>query len=260
MNPEICIERDQASLNRAAAERFVRYAGQVVEKRGRFCVALAGGSTPHGLYMLLAEDARLRAAVPWAKTHFFWGDERQVPPDHADSNYRMVHELLLSRVPVPSDNVHRIAGEAADPECAAQDYERHLREFFQLSTTDFPRFDLTLLGLGADGHTASLFPGSTALEGRRRLVVTGVSPAGVAARISLSVPVFNNAKWVAFLVSGKDKAEAVRNALCGSHDPMRQPAQLVAPVHGRLLWMLDAAAASLLPEEYRQATAGSFAS
>lgn len=257
MNPEICIEMDQASLNRAAAERFVRYAGNVVEKRGRFCVALAGGSTPHGLYALLAEDARLRAAVPWAKTHFFWGDERQVPPDHADSNYRMVHELLLSRVPIPPDNVHRIAGEAADPELAAQDYERHLREFFQLLTTEFPRFDLTLLGLGADGHTASLFPGSAALEGRRRLVVTGRSPGGVANRISLSVPVFNNSSWAAFLVCGRDKAEAVRTTLCGPHDPMRQPAQLIAPVLGRLVWMLDAAAASLLPEEYRQVTVGS---
>ncbi|MCK7500650.1 MAG: 6-phosphogluconolactonase [Comamonadaceae bacterium] len=253
MSPEICIEHDVDSLYRAGAERFARLAQRVAQKSGRFCVALAGGSTPRGLYALLAEDARLRAAVPWAQTHFFWGDERHVACDHPDSNYRMVQEVLLSRVPVPPENVHRMAGESPDLETAAQAYEQLLRAFFQLSAAEFPRFDLALLGLGTDGHTASLFPGSTALEGRRRLVVTSRGAAGGVGRISLGVPVFNNASCVAFLVSGSAKARAVWATLRGPHEPMLLPAQLIAPVHGRLVWMLDAAAGAILAGDANEA-------
>lgn len=249
MTMEICIEQDRDSLYRAAAERFVRLAQQVVEKKGRFCVSLAGGSTPRGLYALLADDAALCAAVPWEQIHFFWGDERLVPPQHADSNYRMVHDTLLSRVPVPAQNIHRMQGEAADPEAAAQAYEQLLREFFRLSASEFPRLDLALLGLGTDGHTASLFPDSPALEGRRRLVVAHRAGPGGVGRVSLSVPVFNNAAWLAFLVAGGDKAQAVWATLRGPHQPRRLPAQLISPIRGRLVWMLDAAAAALLADD-----------
>jgi 6-phosphogluconolactonase len=256
MNPDIFIEQDEVSLYRAAAERFARLAQQVVDRKGRFCVALAGGATPRGFYALLAEDEALRAAVPWPQIHFFWGDERHVGPDHADSNYRMVRQVLLSRVPLPPENVHRMAGESPDPETAARAYEQLLRGFFELSVNEFPRFDLALLGLGADGHTASLFPRSPALEGRRRLVVTSPGSAGGVGRISLSVPVFNNAGCVAFLVTGSAKAQAVWATLRGPHDPMHRPAQLIAPINGRLVWMLDAAAAALLEGDRGEHLAG----
>lgn len=249
MNAEVCIFQGDDTLFSEAAQRFVRLAQQAVEKSGRFCVALPGGTTPRGLYGLLARDAGLRAAMPWEKTHFFWGDERHVPPDHADSNYRMVQESLLSLAPVPPENVHRIAGESPDTETAAQQYEQSLRSFFGLSADEFPRLDLALLGLGEDGHIASLFPGSSALEGRRRLVVTSHAPAGGTGRISLSVPVFNNANTVMFLVCGAGKAPAVWRTLRGPHDPLQTPAQLVVPIRGRVVWLLDAAAAALLKGE-----------
>jgi 6-phosphogluconolactonase len=256
MSAEICIEKDEVSLYRAAAQRFAQLARQTVERKGRFCVALAGGSTPRGLYERLAEDPAIRATVSWERIHFFWGDERHVAADHPDSNYRMAWQALLSRIPVPPENVHRMAGESPDLESAAQAYEEELRMFFQLSPSEFPRFDLALLGLGMDGHVASLFPGSAALEGRRRLVVTSPGPAGGTGRITLSVPVFNNAACVGFLVAGSAKAQIVWTALRGPHEPMRQPAQLISPIQGRLVWMLDAAAASLLDDETREVVAG----
>lgn len=246
MNPEICVEQDSDSLYRAAAARFARLAQQVVPRKTDFCVALTGGSKPRGMYALLAEDAALRTTVPWPRTHFFWGDERQLASDHADSNYRMVQEALPSRVPILPENVHRIRGELRDPAAAAQDYEYQLHEYFRLSTGEFPRFDLALLGLESDGHTASLFPGTSALDGRRRMVVASRGAAGGVARVSLSVPVFNNSSCGAFLVAGRAKAQAVWATLRGPHEPRRLPAQLISPIHGRLVWMLDAAAAAML--------------
>jgi 6-phosphogluconolactonase len=246
MSPELCVEPDLESLYRKAAVRFSRLVRQAVEQKGVFSVALAGGSTPRGLYALLADDPELRAALPWTQMHFFWGDERHVPPDHPDSNYRMVWDVLLSKVPVPPENVHRIRAEGPNADAAARDYERVLREFFGLSGSEFPRLDLAFLGLGTDGHTASLFPGTPALEGRRRLVVANRVERVASYRITLTVPVFNNASCVAFLVAGKGKAQVLRDVLHGSHDPRRLPAQLITPIQGRLVWMVDAEAAQQL--------------
>ena len=246
MSPELCVQPDLESLYRTAAVRFARLVRQAVDQKGEFSVALAGGSTPCGLYALLADDAELHAALPWAQMHFFWGDERHVPPDHPDSNYRMVWDALLSKVPVPPENVHRIRAEGLNADAAARDYERVLRDFFHLSGSGFPRFDLAFLGLGADGHTASLFPGTPALEGRRRLVVANRVERLGSYRITLTVPVFNNAACVAFLVAGKGKARVLRDVLHGPHEPRRLPAQLITPIQGRLVWMVDADAAQEL--------------
>lgn len=246
MSPEICIEHDADSLYRAAAQRFARLAQQVAQKSDRFSVALAGGSTPRGLYALLAEDAQLCAAVPWAQTHFFWGDERHVAPDHPDSNYRMAASVLLSKAPIPPQNVHRIHGEEADPHDAARAYEQELRSFFVLPDGAYPRFDLVLLGLGSDAHTASLFPGTAALDERNRLAVANRVDKLDATRITLTVPVFNNARCVVFLVSGADKASALKAVIEGPEAPHDVPAQLIQLHAGKIVWLVDQGAARLL--------------
>jgi 6-phosphogluconolactonase len=210
-------------------------------------VALSGGSTPEALYRLLAaEDGGFRARVPWGQAHFFWGDERHVPPDHPDSNYRMACEAMLSRVPLPPGNVHRIPAENPDAAEAAAQYAETLRRFFGVAAGRFPRFDLILLGMGSDGHTASLFPGTDAVHDRAGLVAAAWVEIHKSHRITLTVPVLNEAASVIFLVSGEGKAEALRAVLEGPHQPDRFPAQLVFPREGRLLFLVDRAAARLL--------------
>lgn len=244
--PEIWIVDDAAAVAHAAAVEFSRHCRRSVEEHGACSVALAGGSTPAGMYARLATDAALRDAVPWQQLDFFWGDERHVPPDHPDSNYRMAREALLSRVPVAADHIHRIAGENPDADRAAQDYERTLRAFFHLPAGAFPRFDLVLLGLGGDGHTASLFPASPALAERERLAVSNPVARLDADRITLTAPVLNHAARVVFVVSGRDKAAALQAVLEGAHLPERYPAQLIAPLGGSLAWIVDRDAARLL--------------
>jgi len=209
-------------------------------------VALSGGSTPKGVYALLALDPGLQREVPWDKIHFFWGDERHVPPDHPDSNYRMADDALLSKVPVPVANVHRILSENRDADDAARQYEGTLRAFFQASAGRFPRFDLVLLGLGSDGHTASLFPGTTALHERQRLVAANWVGKLDVDRITVTAPVFNGACCVMFLVSGEDKAMPLKAVMEGRHEPEQLPAQLIRPEDGKLLWLVDQAAGRLL--------------
>lgn len=239
MNVEV--HADAATLANAAAESFVGAARRAVEERGRFAVALAGGSTPKALYELLAE--RHAHALDWSLVHAFFGDERPVPPDHEDSNYRTAHEALLGRIAVGS--VHRMRGES-DPAEAARLYEAELREFFGLAQDGVPQFDLVLLGLGGDGHTLSLFPGTPALEVHDRLVVENPVEKLGQTRITLTAPVANAARAATFLVAGEGKAEAVREILDGSADPRDYPAKLIDPQNGTLTWMLDRAAASLL--------------
>jgi 6-phosphogluconolactonase len=209
-------------------------------------VALAGGSTPRDLYALLARRGALvpPGPLPWPLVQVFWGDERHVPPDHPDSNYRGAHEALLAHVPVPPGNVHRVHGELASAESAAEAYEQELRFAFGLEPGELPRFDLVLLGLGADGHVASLFPGSPALGERRRLAVAPFVPALGAHRITLTLPVFNRAATVLFLVAGAEKAEAVRRALAPEGEVEETPARGVRPESGGVLWLVDAAAAA----------------
>jgi 6-phosphogluconolactonase len=225
-------------LAEAAAREFADKAGEAIEKRGRFTVVLAGGSTPETTYGILARDYIDR--IDWSKVYVFFGDERSVPPHHDDSNLKMASEALLDHVPVA--NVHRMRGELP-PEEAAAAYEEELRTYFR--TEEVPRFDLILLGVGADGHTASLFPETAALEVSDRWVVANPVLKLDAARITLTVPVINAARAVTFLVAGEDKAEALKEILESDADPRAYPARLIQPQDGPE-WMLDRAAASAL--------------
>jgi 6-phosphogluconolactonase len=245
VNPEIKIFSDPTQVAREAALEFTRLATTAVREQGRGAVALAGGSTPRSMYSLLADDQSLRLKVPWDKLHFFWGDERHVPPDHKDSNYHMAYEAMLSKVPVPSVNIHRIGSEDPDALKAADAYEQELRRFFQLEPGQLPRFDLVLLGMGPDGHTASLFPGTTALNERQRLVAATWVEKFNTNRITLTLPLLNNAANVIFLVCGAEKIEVLRTVLKSKAEP-QYPAQLIRPGDGRLLWMLDESAAQAL--------------
>ena len=222
----------------AAAGEFAAKAGEAIEERGRFAVALAGGSTPQATYGVLARDYSGR--IDWREVHVFFGDERTVPPDHEDSNYRMAREALLDHVPVGS--VHRMRGELP-PDEAAEAYEEELRTFF--GAEDAPRFDLILLGVGGDGHTASLFPETSALEVHDRWVVANPVLKLETTRITLTLPVINAALAVYFLVAGEDKADALAHILGGDADPRAYPASLIQP-RGGPEWMLDNSAASLL--------------
>ncbi|MBI2456006.1 MAG: 6-phosphogluconolactonase [candidate division NC10 bacterium] len=250
-NRDIRILADAGELSRAAAEEFVRQAEDAVRTRALFTVALSGGSTSKAMYRLLANDDEplLRGRVPWGKIHFFWGDERHVPPDHLDSNYRTAHEAMLSRVPIPAENVHRIKAEDPDARSAAADYDQQLRTFFfprRMTVEALPRFDLVLLGLGPDGHTASLFPGTDAIHEQTRFVAAPWVEKLHACRITLAPPVLNNAACILVLVSGEEKAEALRTVLEGAYQPDQFPAQLIRPTLGSLLWLVDRAAARLL--------------
>jgi 6-phosphogluconolactonase len=227
-------------LARAAAREFAARAEEAIGERGRFAVVLAGGSTPETMYGILARDYIDR--IDWSRVYVFFGDERSVPPHHEDSNLKMASEVLLDHVPV--GNVYRMRGELP-PEKAAEAYEEELRTFFQ--TEDVPRFDLILLGIGADGHTASLFPETPALEVRDRWVVANPVPGLNTTRITLTVPVINAARAVIFLVAGEDKAEALKETLEGDADPRVYPTKLIQPPGGPE-WMLDQSAASLLSE------------
>jgi len=247
---ELLRSPDVAALQRTAAALFVKAAVEAIRSRGIFTVVLSGGSTPKGAYSLLAEDETLRKQVAWAQVRFFFGDERHVPPDHPDSNFRMAHEAMLSRLPIDPNQVSRIKGEYADASRAAEEYERDLRSAATangLAADDgVPVFDLVLLGLGPDGHTASLFPGTSALHEQRRLVVANRVAKLDTDRITLTAPVLNGASDVLFLIQGADKAEALHAVLEGPYDPDRLPAQLIRPRHGRLRWLADPAAAARL--------------
>ena len=243
---ELKVVANAGALYRLAAERFVRSAQNAVKLRGRFTVALSGGSTPSGMYALLASDQTMCEGMPWSQSYFFWGDERHVAPDHADSNYRMARAQLLRRVPVPESNVQRICGEESDAELIARQYERALQSFFELPPGQLPRFDLVLLGLGEDGHTASLFPGTAALHETHSLVAANWVGKLHSHRITLTVPVLNNAACIMFMVSGEAKATALREVLEGTAQPDLVPAQLICPREGTHVWLVDQAAARLL--------------
>jgi 6-phosphogluconolactonase len=233
---EIIVCQDVAELSRRGAEQFIRLAQQSVEVSGRFTVALSGGSTPKSLYSLLASTG-YKERVPWQNVHLFWGDERSVPPDHPESNFRMVQESLLSKVEIPPENIHRMAGEK-QPDIATVEYEETLRRFFQLSNGELPRFDLIYLGIGADGHTASLFPGSDALNLTNRLVVALYVEKLQAYRITLTLPVLDHGANVVFLVAGSDKAAIVEKVLGEDAVALLLPAAMIRPVDGRLIWLM----------------------
>jgi len=230
-----------------AAELFVAAAGTAVEARGVARVAISGGGTPKAMFALLADrSAPYFARVPWDKLHLFWVDERCVPPTDNDSNYRMTNEAMLSKVPLPAAQVHRMEGEL-DPEIAASRYEAALRTEFGLDRSGNPVFDLVLLGMGDDGHTASLFPHTAALHELGRIVVANHVPQKETWRITLTWPVINLGREVAFLIEGASKAPVVADVFLGAYDPETKPSQLIRPASGRLTLLLDAAAAAKLP-------------
>lgn len=251
--PEIKVYPDAQELARAAAQHFAEGAVRAVQRQGHFSVALSGGSTPRAIYALLGGDAY--TGLDWSRIHIFWGDERCVPPDHPDSNYRMARESLLDHIAIPKHNIHRIKGEVR-PENAGREYDHELRTFFArkgwsadflgtqtAALRGFQTFDLILLGLGDDGHTASLFPGAPALEVTDRWAIAvdhAQPPPPLVARVSLTLPVINAAAQVTFIVSGGGKTRRLNQVLAppqSSEPPL--PAQLIQPGEGRLLWLVD---------------------
>lgn len=229
-------------LFHAAAEEFIRCGRTAIGAQGRFAVALSGGSTPKALYSLLASKY---SDFVWNRVFLFFGDERHVPPDDPESNFKMVKESLLTNVPIPPENVFRVKTENPDAAAAALEYEGELRKFFEVKPSEFPRFDLILLGMGPDGHTASLFPGSDALSEQTRLVVANWVAKFNTHRITFTFPVLNRAGEVMFMASGADKADMLHRVL-EVKTPPSLPAQNVQPSDGKLLWMIDEAAASKL--------------
>jgi 6-phosphogluconolactonase len=229
-------------LFHAAAEEFLRAGRAAIGAQGRFSVALSGGSTPKALYSLLAANY---ADFAWNRVFLFFGDERHVPPTDTESNYRMVNESLLTKINIPAENVFRVQAENPNADAAAADYEAQLRKFFELKAGQFPRFDLILLGMGPDGHTASLFPDSAALDEQTRLVVANWVAKFNTHRLTFTFPVLNHAAEVLFMAAGPDKADMLHQILEGKPTPPL-PSQRVQPTDGTLLWMLDEAAAAKL--------------
>jgi 6-phosphogluconolactonase len=241
---DICVVTDTAALASRTAQEFCRLAAESIAAQGRFTVALAGGSTPKAAYGLLASET-YRNQLQWEQIHVFWGDERHVPPDHADSNYRMAHEAMLSKVEIPAANIHRIVSEK-EARQAADAYETTLRTFFGLAEGELPRFDLILLGMGPDGHTASLFPGTAAVREKTRLVAATWVEKFNTFRITMTPAVLCHASHVVFSAGGGDKTETLRQVLQGDYQPDVYPSQVVKPTQGTLLWLVDEAAARLL--------------
>ena len=239
---DIIICRDADELSRNAAAWWISLADVAVKARGQFNVALSGGATPKALYSLLA-TGEFTAQLTWRQIHLFFGDERCVAPDHADSNYRMVKESLLSRTNIPAENVHRMAGEKT-PAVAAAAYEAQLRDHFHIDDDALPRFDLVLLGLGEDGHTASLFPGSSALNETRRLVATTYVEKLNAHRLTLTFPAINNAAQIIFLIAGESKATVVREI--STMEKCDSPAARIKPANGQLTWFVTRDAATAI--------------
>jgi 6-phosphogluconolactonase len=243
---EVVIFPDGDAIARRAAEEFLRAATEAVTQRGSFTVALAGGSTPKALYSLLVSDPSFRDKLPWKRLNFFFGDERHVPPDNDQSNYRMASESLFSKAPMQPSQITRFCAEYPDPEKAALEYEQALRAYFKMNEGAYPRFDLVLLGMGDEGHTLSLFPGTKALPASNRVVVRNWVGKLYTDRITLTAPAANQANRVIFMVTRSDKALALKAVLEGPYEPDQLPAQLIQPVRGKLLWLVDQAAGSML--------------
>jgi len=238
---------DFAAAAAAAAERVARRCERAVAERGECAIALSGGDTPRALYARLAM-APFRERIPWQRLRLFWSDERCVPPDDPQSNYRMARETLLARVPVPDNQIHRMPAERPEGEAAAEAYAALLRAHLPPTADGWPRFDLVLLGLGADAHTASLFPHAPGLREARRAVLAYEVPHLGMSRMTLTPPVLNHAREILFLVAGPEKARALRAVLEGPCQPDAVPAQAIRPVDGTLVWIVDASAASALTD------------
>ncbi|HUE97709.1 MAG TPA: 6-phosphogluconolactonase [Anaerolineales bacterium] len=244
MKPEIYIFKDLEELSRAAANLFIEHAEQSIGERNRFLIALNGGNTPTRLFQLLATDYNEK--VEWSKVHVFWGDERCVPPDDAGSSYGQARDVLLRHVSIPDSNIHRMTGELGPAE-ASKDYSLTLKGFAS-PLLEWPRFDLVYLGMGEDGHTASLFPGSPLNVSESTMPVTADYQDRPANRVTLTPLVFNSAHVIAFMATGEKKAITLAKVLSGRYNPELYPAQRIAPKDGRLFWLVDKDAASRLPQ------------
>ena len=236
-------------IARRAADDVVRIAREAAAARGVFTIALSGGSTPKVLYALLAEHPALRNSLPWDKMKVFFGDERHVGPGHADSNFQMASDTMLSKAPLQPEQIFRIKGEYPDTEQAAAEYEATIGHEFGLKGGEFPRFDLVLLGMGSEGHTLSLFPGTKALHETQRIVTRNWVGKLYTERVTLTAPAANNAANIIFMIAGADKACALKAVLEGPHEPDQLPAQMIQPSNGTLSWLVDQSAGSMLSKE-----------
>lgn len=241
----IKIFRDIQELNSFAAEKFIATGQNAIEQNGRFTVVLAGGSTPKSLYQLLATD-EFRNQIDWQKVFFFFGDERNVLPDSVESNFRTADENLLKPLQIPAENIFRWQTELEDAEKIAEIYVQTIQKFFNLAKNEFSRFDLILLGMGDDGHTASLFPFTDALNETERIAVSNHVKKLKTNRLTFTFPTINNSANIIFLISGAAKANALKEVLEGEFQPEKFPSQFVNPQNGNLFWLIDAPAAQLL--------------
>ncbi len=247
MKPKINIFPNPETLSYSAAEIFIRVGNGAIEARGGFTVALSGGSTPKSLYKLLASE-NLKDKIDWKKVFFFFGDERNVLPDNDESNYRMANENLFLPLKLPVKNIFRWETELKNPENIAEKYKESIKVFFNLSENEFPRFDLILLGMGDDGHTASLFPFTEALNETEKITFANYVKKLRTTRLTLTFPAINNAANIVFLISGGNKAETLREVLEGDFQPEKYPSQNVNPANGNIYWLVEANAANLLSE------------
>lgn len=245
MQHRIKVHTDHEALSRAAAEFIQTSALAAIATRGRFILCLSGGNTPKAAYRWLSQSP-FRDSIPWKQVHVFWGDERCIPLDDPQNHYRMATETFLSKVAIPNENIHRMRGESPDPHAAAREYEATLSEFFCLRPGAKPDFDLIILGLGTDGHTASLYPGTAGLLEKTRLTVAHYVPQREGYRLTLTLPVINAARSALFLVSGPEKAWAVQAVLANENSPKPLPSQLVRRCSGAITWLIDRAAAGEL--------------
>lgn len=246
---EIQICSDKAELVNASATLFIKLAKQSIQQREQFLVALSGGSTPWPIYRALGNPENAKK-INWSQIHLFFGDERYVPSNHEDSNFQMVSETLLNRVNIPNQNIHRVVTEL-DVNLAASVYEEELRAYFK---GQWPRFDLVLLGMGEDGHTASLFPHSEGLKEEQRWFISNYVPKLEAWRLTLTKNAINHAHQIVVIVNGASKAATLAEVLTGSRQPLEKPIQEISPVDGKMTWLVDKAAAALLPESSKSAT------
>ena len=242
---EIKIFASIDELDEFAANEFVRIGKESIAARGQFTVALSGGSTPKKLNALLASD-KFRSKIEWRKIHFFFGDERFVAPASDESNFRMANETLFSKLEIPKENIHRFLTESGDAKSVAEKMENEIKAFFNLEKNEFPRFDLIFLGMGDDGHTASLFPETAALNEEKKIVAENYVPKFDTFRLTFTYPAINNARNIIFLIAGNDKAAVLREILEGTEKPEKFPSKKVNPENGKLLFLLDQKAAAIL--------------
>ncbi|HTI13451.1 MAG TPA: 6-phosphogluconolactonase [Dictyobacter sp.] len=243
---DVTIFSEVEKLSQAAAEYIVRVAGDAIQQHGSFSLALSGGSTPRKLYGLLATEP-YRGQIDWSKVEIFWSDERCVPPDDPESNYLLAQEVMLSKLPIPAEHIHRVPADEADREAASAKYAQEIKSV--LGNEGTPRFDLIQLGMGPEAHTASLFPHQASLQEHDRLIMSVTVPKPPPPRLTFTPPLLNAAEHVLFLVTGAEKAEAVQAVLEGDYQPEEYPAMIVRPTSGEVTWMLDSAAAKNLRQQ-----------